>query len=159
MPNGAGRRMHRRFKVQAPITRFFITFGGPQGHSRQALSRPLRDSSRHSCRIALKQEQRRDESRRGRPRAAPYVRCYSLACPMCFPSRDRRRAVFAETSPHRLNLRAHVLILVLQLVQLPIDAALGQQFLMGPLLAQAALVHHQDPGGALDRREAVRNHD
>jgi len=45
------------------------------------------------------------------------------------------------------------------LVQLPINAALRQQLLVGTGFAQLALVHHQNAVGTLDGGEPVRNHD
>ncbi len=48
-----------------------------------------------------------------------------------------------------------LLILVLELVELPVKAALGQQLLVRAHLAQLALVHDQDGIGALHGGEAV----
>ncbi len=49
------------------------------------------------------------------------------------------------------------LVFVLQLVQLPINASLRQQFLVRAALPQLRLVHHQYPVGALNGGQAVRD--
>src|SRR5947208_11240142 len=52
-----------------------------------------------------------------------------------------------------------LLILVLQLIQLPINSAQRQKLLMIAGLSELTLVHHQNAVGALDRGQAVRDHD
>ena len=54
---------------------------------------------------------------------------------------------------------AEFLILVLELVKLPVEAALGEQLLVGAHLAELALVHDEDGVGALDGGEAVGDED
>src|ERR1043166_796455 len=49
------------------------------------------------------------------------------------------------------------LVLVLKLIQRPINAAQREQFLVRSALAQLALVHDENPVGALDGGEAMRN--
>ena len=51
------------------------------------------------------------------------------------------------------------LVLVLQLVQLPVNPAQRQQLLVRAGFAQLAFVHHQNAVGALDRRQPVRDDD
>src|ERR1039458_1555199 len=51
------------------------------------------------------------------------------------------------------------LVLVLQQVELPIDAAGGQQLLVRAGFAQLAFVQYGDAAGALDGRQAVRDDD
>src|ERR1700687_1384812 len=53
--------------------------------------------------------------------------------------------------------RRHLLILVLQLIELVINPALGQQLLVRSHLADLAFVHHDDLVGPLDGREPVRD--
>src|ERR1019366_1306004 len=53
--------------------------------------------------------------------------------------------------------RRHFLILILQLVKLVVNPALGQQLLVRSHLADLAFVHHDDLVGALDGRESVRD--
>ena len=55
--------------------------------------------------------------------------------------------------------RLQFLVLVLQLVELPVDSALREQFLMRAHFAQLAFVHDEDPVCPLDGGEAVRNDD
>src|SRR6266702_8864059 len=57
------------------------------------------------------------------------------------------------------NVDAHFLVFVLELVQLPIEAALGEQLLVRAHLAQLALVNHEDRVGALHGRETVSDQD
>ena len=52
-------------------------------------------------------------------------------------------------------LRGDFLVFVLELVELPVEAAVGEELLVGALLAELALVHDEDGVGALDGREAV----
>src|SRR5580692_53673 len=54
---------------------------------------------------------------------------------------------------------AALLVFVLELVELPVEAALGEQFLVRAHLAELAFVHHKDGVGALHRRKTVRNKD
>src|SRR5438034_2836695 len=51
-----------------------------------------------------------------------------------------------------------LLLLILQLVQTVVDAALSEKFLMSALLAQAALVENQDSVRILNRAEAMGDH-
>jgi hypothetical protein len=51
--------------------------------------------------------------------------------------------------------RSNPLVPELRLVQPAVDTAAADQLLMGALLADAALGHHHDPVGVLDRRQAV----
>ena len=51
------------------------------------------------------------------------------------------------------------LVPVLELVELPVEAALGEQFLVGAAFAELALVHDEDGVGALDGGEAVGDED
>ena len=48
---------------------------------------------------------------------------------------------------------------VLELVQTPVQAALFEQFVVGPDLAHLAVVEHVDPVDVLDGREAVGDGD
>src|SRR5271157_3479610 len=50
-----------------------------------------------------------------------------------------------------------LLILILQLIQLPVNPALGQQLLVRSHFAHLAFVHHDDLVGALDGGEPVRD--
>ena len=52
---------------------------------------------------------------------------------------------------------AELLILVLELVQLPVEAAVGEKLLVGSLLAELAFVHDQDGIGRLHCGESVCN--
>ncbi len=76
-----------------------------------------------------------------------------------------RRQSSAEAPTPRLfplrkrNRRWLLLVLVLQLVELPVDAALGQQLLVRADLAHLALMHHDDLVGALHGTEAVGDDD
>ena len=65
----------------------------------------------------------------------------------------------ADTSSARSSSFFLLHRLVLQLEQLEVDAALGQQLLMRALLAHDALVQHQDLVHVLDRRQAVGDGD
>ena len=51
------------------------------------------------------------------------------------------------------------LVFVLELVELPVEAAVGEQLLVGALLAELAFVHDEDGVGALDGGEAVGDED
>jgi 3D (Asp-Asp-Asp) domain-containing protein len=53
--------------------------------------------------------------------------------------------------------RPRFLVLVLQLIEAPVDAPARQQILVGAHLAQLALVQHEDVVHVLDRREPVGN--
>ena len=53
--------------------------------------------------------------------------------------------------------RVGFLVLVLQLVELPVEAAMGEQLLVGAHLAQLALVHDEDGIGALHRGKTMRD--
>lgn len=53
----------------------------------------------------------------------------------------------------------HLLLMVLQGVQLVVPAVLGQQFLMGALLQNFAVGQHDDVVGVLDRGQAVGDHE
>src|SRR5581483_10965078 len=55
--------------------------------------------------------------------------------------------------------QANLLIFVLELVELPIDAALRQQLLVRAALPQPSFMHHQNPVGALNRRKPVGHND
>ena len=70
----------------------------------------------------------------------------------CSTSRNRRLNALGRQ-------RADLLILVLQLVELPVEAALREQLLVGAHLAQLAFVHHENRVGALDGGEPVRDED
>ena len=52
---------------------------------------------------------------------------------------------------------AQLLLFVLELVEAVVDAALGEEFLMRALFAQAAFVEDEDAVGVLDGAEAVRD--
>ena len=52
-----------------------------------------------------------------------------------------------------------LLVLILQLVETVVDAALSQQFAVRALFAQAALVEDEDAVGMLDGAEAMGNDD
>ena len=54
---------------------------------------------------------------------------------------------------------AELLILVLELVQLPVEAAVGEKLLVGSTFAKLALVHDEDGVRALNGGEPVRNKD
>ena len=54
---------------------------------------------------------------------------------------------------------AELLVAVLELVELPVEAALGEELLVGAALAELAFVHDEDGVGALDGGEAVRDED
>src|SRR5688572_6330317 len=58
-----------------------------------------------------------------------------------------------------IYLFSDLLILVLQLVELVIQAALGQQFLMRSHLTHTSLVHHENLVALLNRREPVGDDD
>src|SRR2546426_1335630 len=61
---------------------------------------------------------------------------------------------------HRLLVTAlPLLVLILQLVQLPINASRREKLLVRSHLAHMALVHHQNTVRALDGRKPVRDHD
>jgi hypothetical protein len=53
--------------------------------------------------------------------------------------------------------KPRLLVLVLQLVELPVESAVGEQLLVRAHLAQLPFVHDQDHLGALDCRQAVRD--
>ena len=55
--------------------------------------------------------------------------------------------------------RAYFLVFVLELVELVVEAALGEELLVGAALAQGAFVHDEDGVGGLDRAEAVGDQD
>src|SRR5579884_2028171 len=55
--------------------------------------------------------------------------------------------------------QANLLIFVLELVELPIDAALRQQLMVRAALPQPSFMHHQNPVGALNRRKPVGHND
>ena len=69
------------------------------------------------------------------------------------------RSSNAEALAVRKRRYRQLLVLVLQLVELPVDAAMGQQLLVRADLADLALVHHDDLVGALNGAEAVGDHD
>src|SRR5258708_22262682 len=50
-------------------------------------------------------------------------------------------------------------VAILQLIELPVEAAMRQELLMGAALAKVSFVHDEDGVRALDRREAVRDED
>src|SRR5690349_463808 len=52
-----------------------------------------------------------------------------------------------------------LLVLILQLIQLPVNATRGEKLLVRAALAQMALVHDQDAIGALDSRKPMRDDD
>ena len=52
-----------------------------------------------------------------------------------------------------------LLILILKLIELPINTTHREQFLVGADLAELAFVHDDDAVGALDGREAMRDDD
>ncbi len=64
---------------------------------------------------------------------------------------EASRAVRGRGRPRHIDL----LIFVLQLVELVVDAALGQEFLMRAHFADLSLVHNDDFVSALHCREAV----
>jgi len=71
-----------------------------------------------------------------------------------------RRLVGAEWfERNRVTASAEFLVAVLELVELPVEAALGEELLVRAALAELALVHHEDGVGALNGREAVRDED
>src|ERR1700761_3067611 len=92
------------------------------------------------------------------PGARRRISSISMA-PYCSPlASPAERKIFGPVVPVGSTLiRAHgqFLVFVLQLVQLPVNAALAQQFLVGAELTQLALVHHQDPVGLLNSREPM----
>ena len=51
------------------------------------------------------------------------------------------------------------LVAVLELIELPVEAALGEELLVGAALAKLALVHDEDGVGGLDGGEAVGDED
>src|SRR5947209_17390046 len=55
------------------------------------------------------------------------------------------------------DLRRNFLVLVLELVELPVNAALREQLLMASHFAHPALMHHDDLVGALNGRKPVRH--
>ena len=59
----------------------------------------------------------------------------------------------------RVAAGAEFLIAILELVELPVEAALGEQLLVGAALAKLAFVHDEDGVGALDGGEPVRDED
>ena len=54
---------------------------------------------------------------------------------------------------------AEFLILVLQLVELPVEAAIGKQFLVRTHLAKLPFVHDENRVGSLDGGQTMRNQD
>ena len=54
---------------------------------------------------------------------------------------------------------AELLVLVLELIELPIKSALGQQLLVRSALAELTFVHDKDSVGGLDGGETVRDED
>src|SRR5580704_8002226 len=62
--------------------------------------------------------------------------------------RDRGRLSFGEME---------FLLFVLELVEAVVDAALGEQLLMGALFAEAAFVEDEDAVGVLDGAESMRD--
>ena len=53
----------------------------------------------------------------------------------------------------------YFLIFVLELVELPVETALGEQFLVGTGFAELAFMHYQDHVGALDSRKTMGDED
>ena len=51
------------------------------------------------------------------------------------------------------------LLFVLELIQAVIDAALGDQFLVGALFPKAAFVEHENTVGVLNGAETMRDHE
>src|SRR5271156_538681 len=68
---------------------------------------------------------------------------------------DHRSVVGVRGRGRPLCIR--LLIFVLQLIELVVNAALGQQLLVRSHLADLAFVHHDDLVGALDGGETVRD--
>ena len=58
-----------------------------------------------------------------------------------------------------VGLGGEFLVFVLELVKLVIQATLGEELLVGALLAELAAVHDEDGVGALNGGEAVRDED
>ena len=69
------------------------------------------------------------------------------------------RLVGADGGERDGGVGAEFLVFVLELVELPVEAALGEELLVGALFAELAFVHDEDGVGALDRREAVGDED
>jgi hypothetical protein len=67
-----------------------------------------------------------------------------------------------RASSRRLNSEllspVNFLILVLQLVQLPVDTTLREKFAVRAGFPQLGLVHDENPIGPLDRGESVRDY-
>ena len=61
----------------------------------------------------------------------------------------------AGTEPGSGHGHAQLLILVLELIQAIVNAALRQQFLVRALFAEASLVEHQDAVGVLNSAQAM----
>src|SRR5271165_2896505 len=57
------------------------------------------------------------------------------------------------------NRTGNFLVFVLKLVELPVDATVGEQLLVGADLAYPSLVHDDDFVSTLDRAQAVGNDD
>jgi hypothetical protein len=79
----------------------------------------------------------------------------------CLYSNDKSALVCAEGLQGYgcVGAGSELLIAVLQLVELPVEAAMRQELLVGAALAQLALVHDEDGVRALDGREAMGNQD
>ena len=73
-------------------------------------------------------------------------------------SRKPRLVVRADRRRRRRSaVRRNLLILVLQLIELVVDAALREQLLVRAHLADLPLMHNDDLVGALNGREAMRD--
>src|SRR5580704_13308060 len=66
-----------------------------------------------------------------------------------------RRLVSAKRLQRNSGIRAKLLILVLKLIELPVQPALSKQLLVSSSLAKLALMHHKNRIGPLDRREPM----
>src|ERR1700731_852857 len=72
---------------------------------------------------------------------------------------EKSRTVYLVVCTNLRLCDAQFLVFILQLIKLPINAALAKQLLVGSNFADVAFVHHDDLVSALNGRETVRDDD
>src|SRR5215472_9748146 len=105
-----------------------------------------------------KQNDWADENQRGNEQ--PLHGCYAITDLLACHRSPDHPITRSQLSVVRADLRlphSQLLVFVLQLIELPVNAAMRQQLLVVADLAHLAFVHGDDLIGSLNRREPVRD--